>query len=303
MTSSPSSSTIKTSRACVFIDSSDPKIRNQLMMNTISHPFIKPTFPPIINLRELISKQVSADPSKNNSGRAPNAFIIYRKIFVETARKDGYQLPMTVVSLMASQSWELEPEIVKEEYKRLAKEANIIRNEIIPKSSRRRKREKWNIVSFPNNTTCKDPVVKSKSLNKKKQLTVNKIKKVEILSPSSSPVSPFEFESPKITFDIPFDIVSPIIDRFLDSDSLPDDPPQNDSPNSSDSNNNNNLTTEFNNESIIGEQNVDNSTDSLVIQRDNNIGCPYKEFEFDSQGFSSFNDNDTISYPSFWFEF
>ncbi|CAG8505829.1 3324_t:CDS:1 [Funneliformis mosseae] len=272
-------------------------------MNTISHPFIKPKFPPIINLRELITKQVSTDPSKNNSGRAPNAFIIYRKIFVETARKDGYQLPMTVVSLMASQSWELEPDVVKEEYKRLAKEANIIRNEIIPKSSRRRKREKWNIVSFPNtSSTCKAPiVVKSKStIKKKQQMTVNSIKQVEILSPTS-PVSPFEFESPKITFDIPFDIVSPIIDRFLDSDSVPDDPLQNNPPNTRDKFNLQ-QSTEFNKESIIGEQNVNNSIDSLIIQRDN-IGYIYNEFEFDSQGFSSFNDDDTISYPSFWSEF
>jgi hypothetical protein len=58
---------------------------------------------------------------------------------------------MTVISSMASQSWEHENDVVKSEYKRLAREAFNIRCELLPKSinsSRRRKREKWNIISF-----------------------------------------------------------------------------------------------------------------------------------------------------------
>ncbi|CAG8734723.1 40414_t:CDS:2 [Gigaspora margarita] len=59
--------------------------------------------------------------------RTPNAFIIYGKVYVETARENGYHLPMTIVSSMASQSWESADETVKAEYRRIAKK---VRNEI-----------------------------------------------------------------------------------------------------------------------------------------------------------------------------
>ncbi|CAG8630852.1 13195_t:CDS:2 [Racocetra persica] len=156
-TNSPSNMN-SSSRSCIFIDASNPKSPNQIV-NLNSQPFIKPAFPPLVNVRELMTKQSSGRVSV----RGPNAFIIYRKVFFETARADGYQLPMTIVSAMASQSWEQEPEIVKELYRELAKEANKIRNEISPKSPRRKKREQWNIISFqPNNKSHKP----SKSRNK-----------------------------------------------------------------------------------------------------------------------------------------
>ncbi|CAB4423793.1 unnamed protein product [Rhizophagus irregularis] len=107
---------------------------------------IRPPFPPNINPKDLIKK--------SRDGvyiRAPNAFIIYRKLFIETSRNEGYYLPMTVISVMSSQSWEQESEMVKNEYKRIAKEAFDYRKELIPKTKQRRKREKWNIVSFENN--------------------------------------------------------------------------------------------------------------------------------------------------------
>jgi hypothetical protein len=109
---------------------------------------IRPPFPPVINPKDLIKK--------SRDGvyiRAPNAFIIYRKLFIETSRKEGYYLPMTVISVMSSQSWEQESEMVKNEYKRIAKAAFDYRKELIPKSKQRRKREKWNIISFETNKT------------------------------------------------------------------------------------------------------------------------------------------------------
>ncbi|CAG8637933.1 16822_t:CDS:2 [Dentiscutata erythropus] len=63
-------------------------------------------------------------------GRAPNASIIYRKVYVETARENGHYLPMTIVSSMASQSWESADETVKAEYRRIVKEALRVLNEI-----------------------------------------------------------------------------------------------------------------------------------------------------------------------------
>ncbi|CAJ0830627.1 22407_t:CDS:2 [Entrophospora sp. SA101] len=113
--------------------------------STSSSVVIKPPFPPIVDTLGLISKK-SVDG--RIPARAPNAFIIYRKVYVEAARQQGHYLPMTVVSSMASQSWEQEPEFVKSEYKRLAKDALTMRNEVYPKSGRRKRRDKWNIVNF-----------------------------------------------------------------------------------------------------------------------------------------------------------
>src|SRR5690242_18582826 len=107
------------SRACVFINSSNPSKPSQLINSQT--PLIRPPFPPTINPHDLILS--TSDSSNNNNkkirSRAPNAFIIYRKIFIETARSQGYYLPMTVISSMASQSWEQENEHVKCEYRRL----------------------------------------------------------------------------------------------------------------------------------------------------------------------------------------
>jgi len=307
-----------TSRACVFINSNDPKIRNQLI-NTIS--FIKPKFPPSVDLLKLITKQTFTDSSRS-SGRAPNAFIIYRKAFVEAARKDGYQLPMTVISSMASRSWDLEPDLVKEEYKRLAKEANAIRNKLIPKLSRRRKREKWNIVSFPpspasniNSSSSSSVINKSKLIAKEKKLEVKEV-------PSSPPVPPYE--NPEITFHIPYDITSPIVDRFLDDSTFDNLYP---SPNFSLTTNsaqqqqqqqqqqqhefNNRIlqssvepnTLFYNQESIIEEQIVDTFNAAVDISTGISTGYINNEFEYDSPGFLTLFNDYGISYPSFWVEF
>ncbi|KAF0483215.1 kinase-like protein [Gigaspora margarita] len=69
-----------------------------------NHIMISPKFPQTVDMIEFISKK---SPGGRIPTRAPNVFIIYRKIYVETARENGYYLPMTIVSSMASQSWEL----------------------------------------------------------------------------------------------------------------------------------------------------------------------------------------------------
>ncbi|CAG8794833.1 16316_t:CDS:1, partial [Dentiscutata erythropus] len=130
-------------RECVFIDSSDPSFPNQLINNNSEQTF-KPPFPPTINPHDLIEKRSDG----RTPARAPNSFIVYRKACVEAAREKGYYLPMTVISSIASKSWEQEPEVVKNEYMRIAREASKYHSEIYPKSYRRKKREKWNIVSF-----------------------------------------------------------------------------------------------------------------------------------------------------------
>ncbi|CAG8631593.1 25968_t:CDS:1 [Gigaspora rosea] len=173
------------SRTCVFINSNDPSMKNQMINNL--KPFIKPSFPPTIDPRDLITLLPNGKASK-----APNAFLVYRKAFIDAARNDGYSLPMTVISTMASQSWEQESEIVKNEYKQLAKDAFDYRNEIVPKSERRRKREKWNIIKF-SKPSRKIPIIKSqRSENKFENKSENKSEnesenKQTIELPSSSP--------------------------------------------------------------------------------------------------------------------
>lgn len=132
------------SRACVFIDSSDPSMPYQVIESEVQ-PLIKLPFPPVIDPVDLIVQN-----GDNVPARAPNAFIIYRKVFIDAAHVDGYRLPMRIMSSMASQSWEQESDIVKSEYRRLASEALNLRNEMYPKTGCKRKRAKWNIVSFKN---------------------------------------------------------------------------------------------------------------------------------------------------------
>ncbi|GBB87284.1 hypothetical protein RclHR1_13720002 [Rhizophagus clarus] len=133
-------------RACVFIDSSNPELPNQIM-NHSSHPFIKPPFPPLIDPKDLLI--ISKD---NKPSRSPNAFIIYRKVFLKTTRDQGYFLPMTIVSSMASKSWDKESDEVRDYYKKLAKDAYKYRTEKFPKKvKRRRRKEPWNAnIAFQN---------------------------------------------------------------------------------------------------------------------------------------------------------
>ncbi|CAJ0847394.1 1567_t:CDS:10 [Entrophospora sp. SA101] len=135
-------------------DSSNPLLPNQVINMESSKPFIKLPFPPLIDTQQLILNSKKKSCARNNSHvplRAPNAFIIYRKVFVEAVKSEGHRLPMTVISSMASRSWENETDVVKEEYKRLSREAYNRFNEMFPKkdgTNRRKKREVWNLVSF-----------------------------------------------------------------------------------------------------------------------------------------------------------
>ncbi|CAG8541082.1 2361_t:CDS:1 [Acaulospora colombiana] len=189
-------------------------------MNMFTKPFIKLAFPPVINIRDLMTKH----PDSRASARGPNAFIIYRKIFVETARADGYQLPMTVVSSMASQSWEQESEFVKAEYKRLAKEANDIRNESSPKSPRRPKRERWNIVSFQKpspvktKSTLRRPSSESVELSKE-SLVVEHITPQKVTSSTQTTCennASTEFKTNNTDHEIP--TIDQLYDLFVEND-------------------------------------------------------------------------------------
>ncbi|CAG8740948.1 16623_t:CDS:1 [Cetraspora pellucida] len=98
--------------------------------------------------------------------------MIYRKLFSEAARANGYNLPMNIISLMVSRSWEQEPEEVKNEYKRIAKEAFNYRNELFPKIKPQKKRDQWKTVSFdkPSVRKVRNPIpMKSTNKSTKRQ--------------------------------------------------------------------------------------------------------------------------------------
>nr|CAG8599580.1 13571_t:CDS:2 [Entrophospora candida] len=96
------------------------------------------------------STTTSLDDKSISSLRSPNAFILYRTMFFQTARSQGYQLPMTVVSAMASKFWKQEPKYVQDEYKRIAKEAKNFRDELIPSNKSNRRNKKKDATFAPN---------------------------------------------------------------------------------------------------------------------------------------------------------
>ncbi|CAG8812780.1 hypothetical protein C2G38_2241785 [Gigaspora rosea] len=91
--------------------------KSPLLKQDQNHIIILPKFPPTVNMIELIYKR---SPDDRIPESAPYGFIIYRKVYEETAREHGYYLPMTIVSSMASQSWESADDTVKAEYCRIA---------------------------------------------------------------------------------------------------------------------------------------------------------------------------------------
>ncbi|GBC06646.1 hypothetical protein RclHR1_00070013 [Rhizophagus clarus] len=144
-------------REHVFLDSSDPLVPNQVFLDDpISPSIIKLPFPPQIDPYKLVSNRKQDGSMGRIPARTPNAFILYRKVFIESAHKVGYHLPMTVISTMASKSWKHESDIVKEEYRKISKQAYEIRKQLIPKSSKKKKRERWNFVSFSSKSNLND---------------------------------------------------------------------------------------------------------------------------------------------------
>ncbi|CAG8632706.1 7126_t:CDS:1 [Racocetra fulgida] len=156
-------------RVCVFINSiNDPEIQKEIndpvIQKEINDPqLINLPFPPKINPHDLVVPR-----SDGHVSRPPNTFMIYRKRFVETARAAGYNLPMNIISSMASKSWENESDNVKKEYRRIAREAFDYFNELFPKTKPKKKRDQWRNVSF-DKFTYKTKIPKSlKSVNNDK---------------------------------------------------------------------------------------------------------------------------------------
>ncbi|CAG8438899.1 7058_t:CDS:2 [Acaulospora colombiana] len=175
----------------VFINSNDSMMASRVISD--AQPLIKLPFPPMIDPHDLIvSRPDGREPSK-----APNAFIIYRKLFNKTAKDNGYTLPMSVISPIASKSWEQESEMVKNEYRRIAREAFLYRSEICPKPKREGKK-RWNIVSFAHS----------------EQKTSRKVKSQKSIDTTSTPTLPSQISENELTSTKPT-VNSPISDLDL----------------------------------------------------------------------------------------
>ena len=72
---------------------------------------IKPTFPPILTLNDLIENALKSSTSNNNKPKSlPNAFIAYRMALVKEYRIKSRKLPsMGELSKIAKDSWNIEP--------------------------------------------------------------------------------------------------------------------------------------------------------------------------------------------------
>src|SRR6266542_4340095 len=85
---------------------------------------IRPPFPPVITAQELILTDISSN--KVESVRIPNAFIAYRIALVRQLKLQKVALHRSNVSSLASRLWAEEPENVKNTYRKMATDAQIL---------------------------------------------------------------------------------------------------------------------------------------------------------------------------------
>jgi len=88
-------------------------------------PLITLPYPPIISASDIINRRT---PSRVTS-KSPNAFLIYRKAFLDQLFLLNHNLRMTDVSKLVSIYWKNEPEFVKDSYREIAQEVEKELNE------------------------------------------------------------------------------------------------------------------------------------------------------------------------------
>ncbi|CAG8634326.1 24351_t:CDS:2 [Cetraspora pellucida] len=98
-------------------------------------PPINLPFPPTITAADIVDRRNSSQLTM----KSPNAFFIYRKAFLDHLSDTYHDLKMTDVSKLVGICWRNEPEIVKDEYRKLSKQVEVELNN-------KRQRN----VSFPN---------------------------------------------------------------------------------------------------------------------------------------------------------
>ncbi|CAG8458334.1 6320_t:CDS:2 [Scutellospora calospora] len=104
------------------------------MNNTVFYkdfiPVIQLPFPPSFNIDDYLNLK---NPDDKSSLKTPNSFIIYHTIYQKELKKRGIILPMANASIIISERWNKEPEMIKNEYRKLQKEIRIRFDEKFPK--------------------------------------------------------------------------------------------------------------------------------------------------------------------------
>ncbi|CAG8590624.1 283_t:CDS:1 [Ambispora gerdemannii] len=130
-----------TTRPIIFIDSNNPANQNQIITHSDTSLMFRPPFPPALEADDIFCKK----PDGTNPTKPPNAFMLYRRAFVKVALANGYKFPMTVISSMASQAWRQELPFVKDEYKKLSKEAKKNHDLLFPKTPKIYESKRWRV--------------------------------------------------------------------------------------------------------------------------------------------------------------
>ncbi|CAG8633924.1 1487_t:CDS:1, partial [Ambispora gerdemannii] len=143
-----------TTRPIVFIESSSPVNPKQTITHSDISLTFRPPFPPALEADDIFGKK----PDGTNPTKPPNAFILYRRAFVKSALVNGYKLPMTVISTMASQAWGQELPFVKDEYKKIAKEAKKNHDLLFPKTPKIKESKRWRVYPIkPRSKSTPEP--------------------------------------------------------------------------------------------------------------------------------------------------
>jgi hypothetical protein len=88
---------------------------------------IRPPYPPVITAQDLIPTNISSN--KVESVRIPNAFIAYRMALVRQLKSQKVVYHRSNVSSLASRLWAEEPEEVKNTYRKMATDAQMLHNQ------------------------------------------------------------------------------------------------------------------------------------------------------------------------------
>jgi len=94
--------------------------------NTENSNIVRPPFPPVITAQDLIPTDVS---NKVETVRIPNAFIAYRMALVRELKSKKVACHRSNVSSLASRLWAEEPEDVKNTYRKMATDAQLMHNQ------------------------------------------------------------------------------------------------------------------------------------------------------------------------------
>ncbi|CAG8646890.1 17040_t:CDS:1 [Funneliformis caledonium] len=139
-------------------------------------------------------------PRKSRGCKPSNAFIIYRKIYVKTLLAEELHYKMTEASRWASESWSIEREELKDEYREFAKKVSKIY---------RKRAQDLDASRVPPTIL---PLQPNRSSN---DITATSDNIIES-DPSQYPnqTLPYPMETPKLSFDAPYQEQPPILPSF-----------------------------------------------------------------------------------------